>query len=116
MATSNDDGKITLVAAAALSRGQRVKWDSSGYAAVAGDEPSNGVVLETTASGDPVPVQLRGQGGTAIVLVDEASAAGATLYPQTGGKYGDTAGTAAAEMTALEAASGDGSLIEASWL
>lgn len=111
--STNESGKMTLTAAAAITRGQRLKLNSSRQWAVAGDERTHAIALNSAASGEAcVGLLLGAKPGTFWALVDEASAVGALLYPQTGGKYGDTAGTAGAEVVGMEAATADGDIIE----
>lgn len=107
---TNDGSVITLVAAAALTEGQRVKIDSAGKAAVAGAEPHVGVVKRTTASGDPAPIQIMASIFKGIA--NEAIAVGGVIFPAAAGKVTDTDPTTHESIGyALTASAADGDVI-----
>lgn len=106
--------KITLVFAEDATSHQRIKINSSGQAAIAGDgEASVGTVIgyDVDVSANAYgTVELDHQMGVKTFIAEEALAAGAVLYPAAGGKVKDTSsGTAMA--IALDAATADGDLI-----
>lgn len=70
-----------------------------------------GVSQETGVSGDDVTLRLR-SAGTSKVTVATSVTVGAVLYKAANGKLGTTATSSVAVARALEAASGDGSIIE----
>ena len=105
---------------AGLARFQRVKLNSSGQVERAGsDEYAIGFVdgfvgaSADVAVGDAVTVRMLTSPGTFKAIVNEAVAAGASLFGAADGKVTDTdPGSGTARFLALEAGSGDGSVIE----
>lgn len=104
----------TFTAGAALAIGTRVKL-SSGLLVAAGLTDKELGVMETPsfASGDVVSVRLRTAQGTCQMIAAAAITLGAAVYTAASGKISSTA-TATGFLIgeALEAASGNGSLIE----
>ncbi|MDD5566232.1 MAG: DUF2190 family protein [Candidatus Omnitrophica bacterium] len=112
-----DNGVKTFTAGEALARARRVKL-SSGYGtqveyADAADDYI-GVTLEAAASGEPVAVKLkRASPGTVEVEASVTTTAGATLYGAADGKVSVSSTGTDKFGKGLEAASGDGAVIEA---
>lgn len=104
----------TFTATEALERFRRVKLTSgSGTAVEYADagEAFIGVTEAAAALGDPVTVRLKGDYGTFRMVAAGAVVVGSTIYGAADGKVDDAvSGTAIG--TALEAASGNGSVIE----
>lgn len=116
MATQvNETGIRTFKAGAAVTQYRRVKVDSNGDVIHAGlDEKGIGHALTTVASGDHVAVKLWNHPGTIKITCAAAVDKNDILYAAAAGKYNDDqAGTGAGLVKALEAGSGDDSLIEA---
>ncbi|MDD4980694.1 MAG: DUF2190 family protein [Candidatus Omnitrophica bacterium] len=111
-----DNGVKTFTAGEALARARRVKL-SSGYGtqveyADAADDYI-GVTLEAAASGEPVAVKLkRNSEGTVEVEASGIITAGATIYGAADGKVSTSSTGTDKFGKALEAASGDGAVIE----
>lgn len=110
-----DNGYATFIAGAALSRGERVKLNSSGQViqAVAGSasEFSIGVTEEDRSSGDAINIRLWSAEGTFRCTASAAIAAGALVYGSAAGRIATTvAGNPLGY--AKEAASGAASIIE----
>lgn len=112
----NDNGVKTFKAAEALERARRVKL-SSGYGdqveyADAADDYI-GVTLETVAINESVAVKLkRASQGTVEVEAAGVITAGATIYGAADGKVSTSSTGTDKFGKALEAASGDGAVIE----
>ena len=112
--------KAFITAVAALTRYQRVALNGSGQLVVAGeDELSIGFVEgfvgagADVAVGDSITVRLLTSAGTFKAIVNEAVAAGASLYGAADGEVQDTdPGSGTIRFLALEAGSADGSVIE----
>lgn len=114
MSTENN-GKKTFVAGEALEQFRRVKLStSSGTQVEYADAGADfiGITLNKVASGEPVAVQLRDSGKTQLVQAADSFAVGAALYGANDGKVSDSASGSVIGV-ALQAASGDGSVIEA---
>lgn len=104
------DGIKTFTAGAALEANRRVKL-ASGVLQYAGDEEAYiGVTLNKYASGDQAAVKLKTTGATFLMTASAAITSGASAYGAANGKIEPT-GTAA-QVTALEAATADGDIIE----
>lgn len=109
--TENTTGFKSLVAAAAIAEGQRIKI-SSGQADVAGaTDAAIGVARHAAAAGETVTVKLFSAPGTFVCRANAAITAGAQLYPTANGNV-DDAGTTALNLVALEAATAQNDLIE----
>lgn len=87
---------------------------SSGELAVAGITAREvGTALQAVVDGDMCAVRLRTAPGTTKMVASEAISSGAAVYTAASGKVSDTAASTSYYIgTALEAASGDGSIIE----
>lgn len=93
----------------------RVKLTAGFLVAAAKGEDELGVLEQRVLATDTVgPVRLLHEGQTVRMVASEAIAANANVYPADGGKVRVTLGTDTPERmgVALEAASGDGSVIE----
>jgi len=88
---SYNEGIRTFVAAAAITRGQRVKLDTTaGQVAVAGaGEIGIGFAARDTASGDAVPVRL--DAPTSVAIASGSVSIGATVYAAASGAVSTTA-------------------------
>lgn len=113
MSGQNETGIQTFTSGAALARFRRVKL-SSGTVVYAGlNEASIGFTTHDCASGDEVGVKLNNYPGTRKVTVASSCTSGAALYSAASGKVDDASSGAGNIIGyALEAASGDGSIIE----
>jgi predicted RecA/RadA family phage recombinase len=105
--------KSLVNGATAIGRGLRVKL-SSGVLVLAGlTDRELGVMFNRCEANDHAGVLLRTAAGTCPMVAADSFAVGATLYTAASGKVSDTQGTGAFAIgTALEAASGDGSIVE----
>lgn len=117
MSTQVQNGMVAFTAGEALAAYRRVKRSSgSGSSVVYADanEACIGVTQAAAASGESVTVRLLSDAGTFKVTAAGAFSVGDKLFPAADGKVDDdnTAG-GPAEFVALEAASGDASIIEA---
>lgn len=113
MATHTEGNKRTFIATTALEPFRLVTVDSSGqvgYTGLAGAFDGSTDDRANTAL-DPVSVRLRSASGTHKLTASKSIAAGALVYPVANGKITD-ASNATVVGRALEAASGDGSVIE----
>ncbi len=104
----------TFVAAADLGRGLRVKLSGVQVVAAGAGEDFIGLTETPVVSGRPVSVRLKNAGGTAFMVAATAFAAGATVYGVAAGQVDDVVGDPANVIagTALQAASGTGSIVE----
>lgn len=111
----NTTGLRTFTSSGAITQYTRVVINSSGYAVAAGaDEKGIGIAEISCSSGDPVTVRLHSAPGTRKITASAAISAGALCYTAASGKFGATPiSTGPAMFRAAEAASGDGSIIEA---
>jgi len=110
-----DGNTKTFVCDEAIAKHLRVKLDADGRVTIAGlaDKDIGTAETPTFAAGEDITVRLRTAAGTAKMVAIEASAVGATLYTETGGKVQDTAVATSFQVgTALEAAAADGDVIE----
>jgi len=111
----NTTGIKTFTAGEALAIYRRVKLSSSSGTAVEyadAGEKGIGITQIEAASGDQVSVKLWNCPGTRKVVCNEALSAGDSVYGDDDGKFSnDSSGSLLA--TILEAASGDGSIVEA---
>jgi len=107
-----DQSTKTLQVGAALGKNLRVKLSSSKLA-LAGDTDSDlGTTLEETFAADVyTTVSLKNKQGTTPMVAGEAISQYAVVYGYANGKVGDTINANRIGI-ALEAASGDGSVIE----
>ena len=109
-------GVKTFTAGAALEAARRVKLSSGSgtqveYAAF--NEDYVGVTLKKAANGGPIAVALkRAYSGTVEITASAAIAAGATIYGAADGKVSEVSSATDKYGKALEAASGDGAVIE----
>lgn len=115
MAQMNDSGYRAFpvtTAAAAIAQYSRVTWSGSTLAAAGSGAAGIGVLQEAIAVGDAEPrtVALWGKPGTQKLIANGAISAGAAIFAAASGKVG-AAGTIGLGR-AIEAASGDGSVIE----
>jgi hypothetical protein len=110
------DGNLRgFIADEAIAQHLRVKLDSDGRVTVAGLTDRDIGTAETAAyaAGDPITVRLRTAAGTAKMVSIEAVTVGSLVYTEANGKVQDTAASTAFLIgTAMESASGDGSVIE----
>lgn len=100
---------------AAISKYARVKVHTDGTVITAGlaEKEIGTATNETFASGELVSVKLRTAAGSHKMICSEAVDVGDIVYTETSGKIQDTAqATSFIVGTALEAGSGDGSVIE----
>lgn len=107
------DGPIrTFVADEALEQYRNVKMDADGKVtyADATDDYDGTTTREAFAAGDSVPVRLRSAPGTAFMTAVGAISAGAYVCAAADGKINDLGSKPIGK--ALEAASGDGAVIE----
>lgn len=117
MSQYTEAGVKAFVAGGALAQHLRVKL-STGKLAVAGAADGDHVALgtivqEAFADGEVVPVRLRSAQGTFKAIAAGAIAVGAAVYSAADGKVNDVQAQGAFYVgNALEAASGDGSVIE----
>ena len=111
--SQSNSGLKAFTSGATINRYQRVKL-SAGVLAVAGeDEYAIGFAEENVVSGDQCTVKLINVSGTFKAISNEAVSVGATLYGAAAGKVQDTdPGSGTARFIALEAASGDNSVLE----
>jgi hypothetical protein len=111
-----NEGPKTFVATEALEAARRVKLTSgSGTAVEYADAADDyvGVTLKKVAIGEAVPVALkRNYSGSVEVTAAVAITAGATIYGAADGKVGIATTGTDKYGKALEAASGDGAIIE----
>jgi hypothetical protein len=116
MTSQNVTGFKTFQAtAAAIAAFVRVTYDSNGLISVAGATDNwIGVTQEYIPASGYGTVKLRGAPGTQYVMAGAVVARGAKLNPLAAGKVDDAAGTGpGCGLIALEAATGDGDVIEA---
>jgi hypothetical protein len=104
---------ITLTAAAALGQGDRVKLDSSGYAAAAGlAEPAIGYVMADTASGAMARIASATVPAMTYAVAHSSMSIGALVYSQAAARVDDVKGTnAIAVGYTLDAASAQDDVI-----
>ena len=111
----NEPNTKTFVASEAIPANRLVKLDSAGTVSIAditttpiGTSPNT----ETADAGE-LGVRLLNTGGTFEMVADAAIVKGAVVYGQNDGKIDDDSGGSAVRVgVALQAASGDGSIIE----
>lgn len=111
MQTQNSSGFKSLLAAAALLEGQRVKLNAGKWDVAGATDASPGVAIHAAAIGEPCDVKLFNAPGTFNIMASGAITAGAQLYPTASGKVDDS-GTTAINLMALEAATASGDVIE----
>lgn len=106
----------SFIAAADLAAYVRVKLNATKdqvALAVAGDD-CIGITEKNAKAGEAVSVRLKNSQGTVMCLAGGAFAYGATVYGIADGKVDDVSNAGANKVvgTALQAASGDGSVVE----
>lgn len=109
-----NEGIKTFTSGEILAANRRVKLSSGTVVYADAYDKSIGItVAPAVASGDPVAVKLHGFPGTRQVTASEAITSGAALYGAADGKVTDTyAGGGELVGVALEAGTGDGSVLE----
>lgn len=113
MSQYNTSGVRSFYADVAITVHQRVKLSATGVAIAGADEAAVGFAQSDAAIGEQVAVRLINSQGTFKAIAGEAVSVNGVLYGLASGKVGDTDGGAyTARYKALEAASGDGSIIE----
>lgn len=112
MSQINETGLKCFDTAAAIGQYLRVKGSSAGVVAVAGaGDVALGITEEATfAASKPVSVRLKTAPGTRKMVANGAVTVFAPVYAAASGKVGTTGSVY--EGIALEAASGDGSILE----
>jgi hypothetical protein len=114
MATKNESGfKSFQATAVAIERYRRVKVDANGLISLAGNNDAIGVVIEDVAASGVGTVKLFSAPGTMFFTAAGAVTAAAALYPAANGKVDDAVAGNALGYVALEAATADGDIIEA---
>lgn len=114
MSQRQDTSLVSGIAAAATAKGLRVKYDSNGELAIAGDENFVGVATAPVlAADDPIAFKHKLAPGTQILVAGGAIAAGDAITTAASGKT--VTGTLGAVDfgQAVTAAGGDGDLFEA---
>lgn len=113
MSQYNESGTKTFTASGALSQFRRVKDNGSSKLTYAGATDTELGTLEnaTFADGDPGTVRLQNAQGTDKMVAAGAISAYANVYGAANGKVNDVANSNLIGV-AMEAASGDGSVIE----
>lgn len=105
--------KSFKVGATALARGTRVKLSSNLLVAAGLADRHIGVMTARGEIGDHAGVYLPGMAGTCQFIAADSLSALATVYTAADGKVSDSPGAGCYRIgTALESASGDGSIIE----
>lgn len=99
------------VAASATLVAYRCVTAAGAHAGVSTTDDIVGVAQEGGESGDDVTLRLR-SAGTCKAMISEAVANNAVLYKAADGKLSVTSARSVAVARALEAGSGDGSIIE----
>lgn len=104
----------TFIAGGALAAHIRVKLSSGKLAAAAANEEEIGTTERAAfADGDTISVRLRTAQGTVKMTAGGPITSGAAVNGAASGKIDDDAGAGSVKIgIALEAASGDGSIIE----
>ena len=112
MTTSNSTGYMSLVTAAAIAEGQRVKITAAGlYDVATSGDVAVGVATMAAASGGLCTAKLWSAPGTFICRAGGAITAGTRVFPITAGNVLAT-GTTALNLVAKDAAAASGDLIE----
>lgn len=98
----------------ALAKYLRVKWSGAALAVAGAAERGVGTLADTVLTGDlKATVIPNSVGGCRKFVAAGAFAIGADIYGAASGKVDDAAGTANVPIgIAMEAASGDGSIVE----
>lgn len=113
--TTNESGLSTFEADDAVAQYARVIVESDGKVVEAGiTEIGDGIAMrEAFDAGDKISVKLWNSAGSFYMIAGEAFSAAADLYTAADGKAADTAASTSFKFAkALEAASGDGSIVE----
>ena len=98
---------------ATISKYSRVKLVSGKLEVAGSDEYAIGFAEDNSVAGDHATVKLINVAGTFKAIASEAITAGTDLYGAASGKVTDTdPGAGSIRFVALEAASGDNSVIE----
>lgn len=108
-------GTVTLAhTGGALAKFLRVLWSGTALTAAAATEVEVGTLADTVLSGaTKVAVIPRSIGGSRKYVAAGAFAIGANIYGAAGGKVDDVTGGGEVPIgIALEAATGDGSIVE----
>jgi hypothetical protein len=111
----NENGHKAFEADAAIEKYARVIVEQDGKVVTAGiGQIGDGIAQDPAfAAGDVIDVRLWSAPGTFKMIANEAFAAAADLYTEADGKVQDTAAsTSFLFAKSLEAASGDGSIVE----
>lgn len=105
--------KSFLNGGTAIARGIRVKLSSGKLTAAGIGDRELGVMTARCEADEHGSVYLRTAAGTVQMVASKSITSGAAVYTAANGKVSDAQGTGAfAVGQALEAASGDGSIIE----
>lgn len=114
MSQQIDGNTKSFTCGGAISQFARVTLSSGKLAAAGATDKDIGTLLEQSfADGDVRTVLLRTAAGTCKCIAASAITAGSAISTAASGKINDTAATGSFIFgTALEAASGDGSVIE----
>lgn len=105
--------KSFKVGASALARGTRVKLTAGLLVAAGLADRHVGIMTARGEISEHASVYLPNMAGTCQMIAADAITLGATVYSAASGKISDSAGAGSFRIgTALEAASGDGSIIE----
>lgn len=105
--------KSFKVGASALARGARVKLTAGLLVAAGLADRHVGVMTARAEIDDHAGVYLPGMSGTCQFIAADSFSAGAEVYTAASGKISDSAGAGSFRVgIALEAASGDGSIVE----
>ncbi len=112
MTISNSSGYLSLVTAAAIVEGQRVKITAAGlYDVATTADIAVGVATMSAASGGNCTAKLWTAPGTFLCRAGGAITAGARVYPTTAGNVLAT-GTTQLNLVAMTAAAASGDIIE----
>lgn len=97
----------------ALAKFVRVKWDGSALAACSATEKGIGTLADTVLSGATKAAVILNSGGARKFVAGGAFAVGAKIYGAASGKVDDVTGGGQVEIgQAIEAATGDNSIVE----
>ena len=111
--SQSNSGYKAFTSNATINRYERVKLVAGVLEVAGSDEYAIGFAEENVVSGDVCTVKLINVAGTFKAVASEAIAVGASLYGAASGKVTDTdPGAGTVRFLALEAASGDNSVIE----
>jgi hypothetical protein len=102
----------TFTAGADLPIHRRVKLSSGSVVLAGATEDYFGITETPVVSGRPVSVRLKNCGGTSFMTALTSFAAGAVVYGVADGKVDDVSTDNVIAGTALQAASGNNSIVE----